>query len=94
VTKDPVLRFRADFGPPPAQFQVWDWAAAEFVEVGVGDAIDRTRHLSPTGEIVVRAGAEAPAEIEDDEVDPNVVRPAPEMMGMSPSSIYLEWVRT
>ena len=93
VTKDPVLRFRADFGPAPAQFQVWDWAAGEFVEVGVGDDIDRLRHLSPTGEIVVRAGAEVGGEVEG---DPGVVvRPnAPEIMGMSPTSVYLEWVRT
>jgi hypothetical protein len=94
VTKDPVLRFRADFGPPPAQFQVWDWAAAEFVAVGVGEGIDRARHLSPTGEIVVRAGGEAAPEIEDAGVDPNVARPVPEVMSMSPGSIYLEWVRT
>lgn len=93
VTKDPVLRFRADFGPPPAMFQVWDWAQSEFVEVGVGEGIDRSRHLSPTGEIVVRAGAEVEEEVEG---DPGVVgRPiAPQIMGMSPTSVYLEWVRT
>jgi hypothetical protein len=94
VTKDPVLRFRADFGPPPAQFQVWDWEAGEFVEVGVGEGIGRSRHLSPTGEIVIRAGSAGEADVEGEvEVDPNVIRPAPEVMGMSPGSIFVEWVR-
>lgn len=93
VTEDPVLRFRADFGPAPAQFQVWDWEENDFVEVELGAGVDRSRHMSPTGEIVMRAGAvgDVAGELEEDAI----VRPiAPEIMSLSPTAVYLEWVRT
>ncbi len=89
LAEDPKLRFRNDFGPPPESFAVWDWASGEYIEVDIGQTIDRGRFLSPLGEVVMRAGSRVDAAGGDE----NQGIFAPEMVGLSPHSVLLEWTR-
>ncbi len=89
LAADPKLRFRNDFGPAPASFQVWDWSTGEYSEVDIGQAIDRARFVSPLGGVVMRAG-----EVVEEGGGDGKGNFIPEAVGMSPSSLLLEWTRT
>lgn len=86
LVSDPVLGFRNDFGQIPAQFHAWDWQLGELVDVGTGAGLDRTRYVSATGEVIVRAGnVPVDQEVEDDFDKP--------LIGMTPSLVTLHWER-
>ncbi len=87
LAADPLLGFRNDFGQAPRQIQAWDWESGVLVEVAIGDQLDRSRFVSPTGEVVIRAGEE---EVEGEDDLGGFDQP---MIGMTPNSVTLNWDR-